>query len=113
VYLILISISWLHHYHVATNIWMVSAMPATLSVTTWQEVIPPNDFYQNPLVYQTISHGFMAWNDPIKLPSDDVGIDFEAEIATITGNVSIGVNADEVHKYIHLFALLNTYPCVP
>lgn len=67
----------------------------------------PDDILQAPLVYQGISHGFMAWNDPIRLPSDDLGIDFEAEIAAVTGDVPLGVSAEEATRYVRLFVLLN------
>ena len=67
----------------------------------------PEDFYEKPLMYQGISHGFMAWNDPIRMPSDDLGIDFEAEIAAITGDVPVGVSADDALQSIRLFVLLN------
>lgn len=67
----------------------------------------PTDFYKKPLVYQGISHGFMAWNDPIELPNDDLGIDFEAEIAAITGDVPMGVSAEKATQHIKLFVLLN------
>jgi fumarylacetoacetate (FAA) hydrolase len=67
----------------------------------------PEDLLQKPLVYQGISHGFMSWNEDVKLPSDDLGIDFEAEIAALTGDVPMGVSAEEAPKHIRLFVLLN------
>ena len=67
----------------------------------------PDDILDAPLIYQGISHGFMAWNDPIKLPNEDHGIDFEAEIAAVTGDVPLGVSAKDAPKYIKLFMLLN------
>jgi fumarylacetoacetate (FAA) hydrolase len=67
----------------------------------------PEDFYQKPLVYQGISHGFMGWSDDVKLPSEDLGIDFEAEIAAITGDVPMGVSAEQACGHIRLFVLLN------
>lgn len=67
----------------------------------------PADLLDAPLVYQGISHGFMAWNDPIRLPSEDLGIDFEAEIAAITSDVPMGVDADEATRHVQLFVLLN------
>jgi fumarylacetoacetate (FAA) hydrolase len=66
-----------------------------------------DDILKLPLVYQGISHGFMAWNDEIKLPSEEHGIDFEAEIAAVTDDVPIGVSAEEATKHIKLFMLLN------
>ena len=67
----------------------------------------PEDILDAPLIYQGISHGFMAWNDPIKLPSEDLGIDFEAEIAAVTDDVPLGVSSAEATKHIKLFMLLN------
>ncbi len=67
----------------------------------------PADLLDKPLVYQGISHGFMGWNDAIRLPSEELGIDFEAEIAAVTGDVPVGVSADEAGGYIRLFVLLN------
>jgi fumarylacetoacetate (FAA) hydrolase len=67
----------------------------------------PDDFYQKPLVYQGISHGFLAWNEDVPLPSDDTGIDFEAEIAAITDDVPMGINAEQAAQHIRLFVLLN------
>jgi fumarylacetoacetate (FAA) hydrolase len=67
----------------------------------------PADLLEKPLVYQGISHGFMAWNDPICLPDDGLGIDFEAEIAAITGDVPMGVSPEKATDYIRLFVLLN------
>ena len=67
----------------------------------------PADILDAPLIYQGISHGFMAWNEPIKLPHGDLGIDFEAEIAAVTGDVALGVSSAEATKHIKLFMLLN------
>lgn len=67
----------------------------------------PADLLDAPMVYQGISHGFMGWNDPIRLPKQEHGIDFEAEIAAVTGDVPLGVQAEEATQYIRLFVLLN------
>lgn len=67
----------------------------------------PDDFYEKPLVYQGISHGFMAWNEAVPLPSDDMGIDFEAEICAITDDVPMGVSAEQALSHIKLFVLVN------
>lgn len=50
----------------------------------------PADILDAPLIYQGISHGYGAWNDPIKGHSEIDLIDFEAEIAAITGDVPRG-----------------------
>ena len=67
----------------------------------------PDDLMDKPLVYQGISHGFLAWNEDVPLPSDALGIDFEAEIAAVTGDVPMGVSPQEACSYIRLFVLLN------
>jgi fumarylacetoacetate (FAA) hydrolase len=67
----------------------------------------PDDFNDVPMVYQGISHGFMGWNETARLPSDDLGIDFEAEIAAVTGDVPMGVSAEDATAHIRLFVLLN------
>jgi len=65
----------------------------------------PDDILDAPLIYQGISHGYGAWNDPIRQDPADF-VDFEAEIAAITGDVPRGVLADEATGYIRLFCLL-------
>jgi fumarylacetoacetate (FAA) hydrolase len=69
----------------------------------------PDDLLQAPMVYQGISHGFLGWNEPVPFPSEDLGIDFEGEIAAVTDHVPMGVSAEEATKYIRLFVLLNDY----
>lgn len=67
----------------------------------------PADILDAPLIYQGISHGFSAWNDPILVRDDSLGVDFEAEVAAITDDVSMGVSADDATRHIKLFVLLN------
>ncbi|PHR85839.1 MAG: hypothetical protein COA78_38765 [Blastopirellula sp.] len=66
----------------------------------------PEDILDAPLVYQGISHGFGAWNDPITGLNEADMIDFEAEIAAITGDVPMGIGAEEATRHIRLFCLL-------
>ncbi len=66
----------------------------------------PDDILDAPLIYQGISHGFGAWNDPIRGQKTEDLIDFEAEIAAITGDVPRGISSDEATKCIRLFCLL-------
>ncbi|MEO1795833.1 MAG: fumarylacetoacetate hydrolase family protein [Pseudomonadota bacterium] len=65
----------------------------------------PGDIMDAPLIYQGISHGYGAWNDPIRQKEADF-IDFEAEIAAITGDVPRGVDAEGASQHIRLFTLL-------
>lgn len=66
----------------------------------------PDDIFDAPLIYQGISHGYGAWNDPIVGQRESDCIDFEAEIAAITGDVPRGVSPDDATGHIRLFCLL-------
>lgn len=66
----------------------------------------PADIYDAPLIYQGVSHGYGAWNDPISGQKEADLIDFEAEIAAITGDVPRGVSANDATQHIRLFCLL-------
>ena len=68
----------------------------------------PASFYEDPLMYQGGSDSFLGPRDDIVMPTDDGwGIDMEAEIAIVTGDVPMGVSADEAGDYIRLVMLVN------
>ena len=68
----------------------------------------PESFWTDPLMYQGGSDSFLDPHAPIQMPTDDGwGIDFEAEIAVITDDVPMGVNAEDAIKYIRLIMLVN------
>ena len=68
----------------------------------------PPSFWTDPLMYQGGSDSFLAPRDPIVMPQDDgFGIDFEAEVAVITGDVPMGVSATEALDYIRLVMIVN------
>ncbi|MBT8471667.1 MAG: fumarylacetoacetate hydrolase family protein [Marinicaulis sp.] len=68
----------------------------------------PESFYEDPLMYQGGSDSFLGPRDDIVMPTDDGwGIDMEGEIAIITGDVPMGVTADEAGDYIRLIMLVN------
>src|SRR6266478_1245413 len=50
----------------------------------------PAEFCTDPLMYQGGSDGFLAPTDDIVFPDETWGIDFEAEVAVITGDVPMG-----------------------
>ncbi len=66
----------------------------------------PDDINDAPLIYQGISHGYGAWNDPITGQKEADLIDFEAEIAAITADVPRGISAGKAAGHIRLFCLL-------
>ncbi len=67
----------------------------------------PPDLYNDPLMYQGCSDSFLAPNADICFPTTGYGIDFEAEVAVITGDVPMGVSAMDARKYIRLVMLVN------
>ena len=67
----------------------------------------PESFWTDPLMYQGGSDCFLGPRDPIPAASEDWGIDFEAEVAVVTGDVPMGVSADQAGEYIRLFMLVN------
>ena len=68
----------------------------------------PASFYQDPLRYQGGSDTFLGPRDPIVMAQDDGwGIDMEGEVAVITGDVPMGVSAEEAHQHIRLIMLVN------
>ena len=53
----------------------------------------PESFYTDPLMYQGGSDDFLGPCDDIVCASEDWGIDFEAEVAVVTGDVADGRHA--------------------
>jgi len=67
----------------------------------------PASFYTDPLMYQGGSDSFIGPRDPIYALSADWGIDLEAEVAVITGDVPMGVNVEAAAAAIRLVMLVN------
>ncbi len=67
----------------------------------------PESFWTDPLMYQGGSDSFIGPNDPILAASEDWGIDFEAEIAVVTDDVPMGVDAKDARSHIKLVMLVN------
>ena len=64
--------------------------------------------YDNvPLVYQGGSDRFLGPMDPIPLIENAWGLDFEAEVAVVTGDVPMGAQATEAGASIALVMLVN------
>lgn len=66
----------------------------------------PADFWTEPLMYQGVSDGFLSPTDPI-VGDAAWGMDFEAEVAVITGPVEMGATPDEAADAIRFVMLLN------
>jgi len=68
----------------------------------------PDSFWTDPLMYQGGSDSFLAPHAPIVMPqSEGFGIDFEAEVAVVTGDVPMGVSAEDALDYIKLVMIVN------
>ena len=67
----------------------------------------PPSFWTDPLMYQGGSDGFIGPCDPIPAHDEAWGIDFEAEVAVITDDVPMGVDAHAAEKHIKLLMLVN------
>ena len=67
----------------------------------------PESFYTDPLMYQGGSDDFIGANDDIVCASTEFGIDFEAEVAVITGDVPMGTSPDAALEGIRLLMLAN------
>lgn len=67
----------------------------------------PESFYTDPLMYQGGSDDFLGPCDDVVVPSEEFGIDFEAEIAVVTADVPMGASPDEALEGIRLLMLAN------
>ena len=67
----------------------------------------PPSFWTDPLVYQGGSDAFIGPRDAIPLATEAFGIDLEAEVAVITGDVPMGASAAEAAQAIRLVMLVN------
>lgn len=70
--------------------------------------LPPIES-EAPLMYQGMSHRFLAWDEDVELPSEADGIDFEAEFGVITDHVPMGIRAGEALGLIRLIVQINDW----
>lgn len=67
----------------------------------------PESFYRDPLMYQGGSDTFLGPVEDVAHKTTDWGIDFEAEIAIITGEVPYQTNATDAAGHVRLLMLVN------
>jgi fumarylacetoacetate (FAA) hydrolase len=67
----------------------------------------PESFWTDPLIYQGGSDSFLAPREAIRLADEAWGIDFEGEIAVITGDVPMGATRAEAAAAIRLVMIAN------
>ena len=69
----------------------------------------PANHLTEPLMYQGVSDRFIGPQESMRLPDDDLEIDFEGEIAVIVDDVPLGVSVAEAGAHIKLVMLLNDF----
>lgn len=67
----------------------------------------PETFWTDPLMYQGGSDTFLGPREKIEMASEEYGIDMEAEVAVITGDVPMGASAEQAEKEIRLLMTVN------
>lgn len=67
----------------------------------------PESFYTDPLMYQAVSAGFYGPRDPVRVPSEDYGIDLEAEVVIVTDDVPMAATSEQAAGHIQLIGLVN------
>jgi fumarylacetoacetate (FAA) hydrolase len=69
----------------------------------------PDSFWHDPLVYQGGSDDFLAPLADAAFPSEEFGIDIEAETAVVTCRVPMGTKAADAGKHVRLLMLVNDW----
>jgi fumarylacetoacetate (FAA) hydrolase len=69
----------------------------------------PPSFWTDPLVYQGGSDDFLPPTADVPVPSEEYGIDLEAEVAVVTDDVPLGTGAAEAGAHIRLMMLVNDW----
>ena len=67
----------------------------------------PASFWEEPLMYQGGSDDFLGPHDDIVLAHEEWGIDFESEVAVVSGDLAMGAGPDEALRRIRLVMLAN------
>ncbi|HEX5802878.1 MAG TPA: fumarylacetoacetate hydrolase family protein, partial [Azospira sp.] len=67
----------------------------------------PPEFWNDPLMYQGGSDSFVGPRDAILARDEAWGIDFEAEVAVVTGDVTMAATPADCRRQIRLLMLVN------
>lgn len=67
----------------------------------------PESFYSDPLMYQGGAGDMMGARDPIRVLSEDWGVDLEGEVAVIVGDVAMGTAPRDAAAAVRLVTLVN------
>jgi fumarylacetoacetate (FAA) hydrolase len=78
------------------------------TVRTALDIDLPNDTLEtDPLISQGSGDSFVGAQADIDCANEAMGLDFEAELAVITGDVPMGASADDALEAVRLVALVN------
>jgi fumarylacetoacetate (FAA) hydrolase len=69
----------------------------------------PSSFYTDPLMYQGGSDDFLGPCDDAVFGSAEWGIDFESEVAVVTGDVDMGTTPEAALESVRLVMLVNDW----
>ena len=67
----------------------------------------PPEFWTDPLMYQGASDHMLGATEDVDLAEEAWGIDFEGEVAVVTGDVPMGVTPDAALRHVRLLMLVN------
>jgi fumarylacetoacetate (FAA) hydrolase len=67
----------------------------------------PESFYMDPLMYQGGAGKMMGPRDPIRVISEDWGVDLEGEVVAIVGDVPMGASPADAKDAVRLVTLVN------
>lgn len=70
---------------------------------------PPADLHDEPLMYQGGSDDFLGPCDDLPCSDREWGIDFEAEVAVVTGDVPMGATPEAALEGVRLLMLANDW----
>jgi fumarylacetoacetate (FAA) hydrolase len=69
----------------------------------------PKSFYEDPLMYQGGSDDFLGPQQDAHFGSEEWGIDFEAEVAVITGDIPMGAGPEQALDGVRLVMIANDW----
>ena len=67
----------------------------------------PESYYSDPLMYQGGAGQMMGPRDPIRVRSEDWGVDLEGEVVAIVGDVPMGCSPEAAARSVRLLTLVN------
>ena len=67
----------------------------------------PESFHRDPLMYQGGAGDMMGARDPIRVLSEEWGVDLEGEVAAIVGDVAMGASSAQAARSVRLITLVN------